>query len=60
MWREGVFLIDHGMSEREVLLEMWVDSIAACEAAIDALTITEIDQWTTSNKPLRFPPKAQA
>ena len=40
------------------LLEMHVDSIAACEAAIDLLTIAEIEQWTTSHNPLRFPPQA--
>ena len=47
--------VTHRDTGDQWLLEMYVDSIAACEAAIDLLTITEIAQWTASSKPLPIP-----
>ena len=48
-------LVTHRDTGDQWLLEMRVDSIAACEAAVDRLTIGEIEQWTTTHKPLQFP-----
>lgn len=47
--------ITHRDTGTQWLLEADVDSMAACEAAIDRLTIPDIEQMTASIKPLQFP-----
>ena len=53
--RAHAALVSRWVTGDQWLLEMRVDSIAACEAAVDRLTIAEIERWTTTHKPLQFP-----
>lgn len=47
--------ITHRDTGTQWLSEADVDSMAACEAAIDRLTIADVEQLTASIKPLQFP-----
>lgn len=47
--------VTHRDTGDQWLLEMRVDSIAACEAAVNLLTVAEIERWTSSSKPLQLP-----
>lgn len=53
--RAYAVLVTHRDTGDQWMLEMNVDSLDACEAALDRLALAEIIQWTTTTKPFRLP-----
>jgi hypothetical protein len=48
-------LVTHRDTGDQWMLALDVDSLDACEAALDKLTRAEIEHWTATTKPLQFP-----
>jgi hypothetical protein len=49
-------LVTHRDTGDQWMLELNVGSLDACEAALDLLTLAEIEQWTSTHKAFRLPP----
>ncbi len=47
--------VTHRDTGDQWMLEVNAASLAACDAALDKLTLAEIEQWTSTTKPLQFP-----
>lgn len=53
--RQYAVHVTHRDTGVQWLLVLGVDNVAACEAALDQLTIAEIERWTSTTAPLQFP-----
>lgn len=53
--REYAALVTHRDTGDQWMLKLNVDNLDDCEAALDKLTRAEIEQWTSTTPPLKFP-----
>lgn len=53
--RQYAALVTHRDTGDQWMLVLNTDSLDACEAALDKLTLAEIEQWTSTTAPLHFP-----
>lgn len=53
--RQYAALVTHRDTGDQWLFALGVDTLDACKAALDKLTLAEIEQWTSTTKPLQFP-----
>jgi hypothetical protein len=53
--RQYAVLVTHRDTGDRWMLALYVDGLDACNATLDKLTLAEIEQWTSTIKPLQFP-----